>query len=181
MFFSESAADSSSRQVGRKEEEDDDGEEKEEEEEVEFEKKQNGGGEERGIAKKLVAMAQVCEKEKKETGNRGSKEKPSGVEDKIVGIKKTQTDTKKTTCEGKKRPEGYLVSAEDAPVYNLEVFVTHFIFLVLKYFILSSIQYKRFMGKKYEENCTSSQISHKTNATFFMVFIHQFWMSQSKT
>ena len=180
MFFSESAADSSSsRQVSRKvdEEEEDDGEE----EEVEFEKKQNGGGEERGIAKKLVAMAQVCEKEKKETGNRGSKEKPSGVEDKIVGIKKTQTDTKKTTCEGKKRPERYLVSAEDAPVYNLEVFVTHFIFLVLKYFILSSIQYKRFMGKKYEENCTSSQISHKTNATFFMVFIHQFWMSQSKT
>ena len=134
MFFSESAADSSSRQVGRKEE-------------VEFERRQNGGGEERGIAKKLVAMAQVCEKEKKETGNRGSKEKPSGVEDKIVGIKKTGTDTKKTTCEGKKRSEGYLVSAEDAPVYNLEVFVTHFIFLVLKYFILSSIQYKRFMGK----------------------------------
>ena len=167
--------------MGRKEEEEDDGEEKEEEEEVEFEKKQNGGGEERGIAKKLVAMAQVCEKEKKETGNRGSKEKPSGVEDKIVGIKKTQTDTKKTTCEGKKRPERYLVSAEDAPVYNLEVFVTHFIFLVLKYFILSSIQYKRFMEKEYEENCTSSQISHKTNATFFMVLTHPFWMSQSKT
>ena len=173
MFFSESAADSisSSRQVSRKEGE---------KEEGEFEKKQKGGGEERGIAKKLVAMAQVCEKEKKETGNRGSKEKPSGVEDKIVGIKKTEPDTKKTTG-GKKRSEGYLVSAEDAPVYNLEVFVTHFIFLVLKCFILSSIQYKRFMEKKYEENCTSSQISHKTNATFFMVFIHQFWMSQSKT
>ena len=139
MFFSESAADSSSsRQVSRKvdEEEEDDGEE----EEVEFEKKQSGGGEERGIAKKLVAMAQVCEKEKKETGNRGSKEKPSGVEDKIVGIKKTQTDTKKTTCEGKKRSEGYLVSAEDAPVYNLEVFVTYFLFWVLQCFILTPIQ-----------------------------------------
>ena len=136
MFFSESAADSSSsRQVGQKEDDDDD-----DGEEEEFEKKQNGGGEERGIAKKLVAMAQVCEKEKKETGNRGSKEKPSGVEDKIVGTKKTDTDTKKTTCEGKKRPEGYLVSAEDAPVYNLEVFVTHFFFLVLKCFILSPIQ-----------------------------------------
>merc|ERR550534_2269595 len=66
-------------------------------------------------------MAQVCEKEKKETG---SKEKPSDVEDKIVGIKKPQTDTKKTTCEGKKPSEGYLVSAEDAPVYNLEVGIT---------------------------------------------------------
>ena len=107
---------------------------------VEFEMKQNGGGEERGIAKKLVAMAQVCEKEKKETGNRGSIENPSDMEDKIVGIKKTETDTKKTTCEGKKRSEGYLVSAEDAPVYNLEVFVTHFLFLVLKCFILSPIQ-----------------------------------------
>jgi len=118
---SESAADSSSsRQVGRKEDDDDD----DGEEEVEFEKKQNGGGEERGIAKKLVAMAQVCEKEKKETGNRGSKEKPSDMEDKIVGFKKTQTDTKKTTCEGKKQSERYLVSAEDAPVYNLEVGIT---------------------------------------------------------
>ena len=133
MFFSESAADSSSsRQVGRKEEEDDDDEEEEEEveEEDDDDEEQNGGGEERGIAKKLVAMAQVCEKEKKETGNRGSKEKPSDMEDKIVGIKKPQTDTKKTTCEGKKPSEGYLVSAEDAPVYNLEVFVTHFLFWV---------------------------------------------------
>ena len=138
MFFSESAADSSSsRQVGRKEEEDDDDDEEEEEE---VEKKQKGGGEERGIAKKLVAMAQVCEKEKKETGNRGSEEKPSDMEDKIVGIKKTETHTKKTALEGKKRSEGYLVSAEDAPVYNLEVFVTHFLFLGLKCFILSPIQ-----------------------------------------
>ena len=107
---------------------------------MEFEKKQNGGGEERGIAKKLVAMAQVCEKETKETGIRGSKEKPSDMEDKIVGIKKTETHTKKTALEGKKRSEGYLVSAEDAPVYNLEVFVTHFLFLGLKCFILSPTQ-----------------------------------------
>ena len=41
----------------------------------------------------------------------------------------------------KKRSEGYLVSAEDTPVYNLEVFVTYFLFLGLKCFILSPIQF----------------------------------------
>ena len=47
------------------------------------------------------------------------------------------------------------------------------------------IQYKRFMEKEYEENCTSSQISHKTNANINMLqhfswslFINFGWASR---